>query len=123
VLSVAKSAFGGWLKLVSICVNSWLKNKPKSQAAYNERKYIINNELSRSAKARKKNKANLLLKILIFEPKTDDTKLYKNMQNKANWKMTQMFVTKVLTNNYNSWTLSARGKNKAKTKPICFLKT
>jgi hypothetical protein len=31
VLSVAKSAFGGWLKFVSICVISWLKNKPKSQ--------------------------------------------------------------------------------------------
>jgi hypothetical protein len=31
-----------------------------------------------------------------------------------------MFVTKVLTSDYNSWTLSARGKNKAKTKPICF---
>jgi hypothetical protein len=40
------------------------------------------------------------------------------MQNKANWKMTQMFVTKALTTDYNSWTLSIRGKNKAKTKPI-----
>jgi hypothetical protein len=69
------------------------------------------------AKIPKKNKANLLFKFLIFEPKIDDTKLYKNMQNKANWKMTQMFVTKVLTSDYDSWTLSARGKNKAKTKP------
>jgi hypothetical protein len=68
----------------------------------------------------KKNKPNLLDKILIFEPKIDDTKLYKIMQNKANWKMTQMFVTKVLTSDYNSWTLSARGKNKPKTNPICF---
>jgi len=32
--------------------------------------------------------------------------------------MTQMFVNNVLTIDYNSWTLSARGKNKAKTKPI-----
>jgi hypothetical protein len=65
----------------------------------------------------------LLFKFLIFEPKIDDTKLYKIMQNKANWKLTQMFVTKVLTSDYDSWTLSARGKNKAKTKPICFFKT
>jgi hypothetical protein len=62
-------------------------------------------------------------KTLIFERKIDDTKLYKNMQNKANWKMTQMFVTNELTIYYSSWTLGIRGKNKPKTKPICFLKT
>jgi hypothetical protein len=59
-------------------------------------------------------------KFLIFERKIDDTKLYKNMQNKANWKIDPMNITKVLTTDYNSWTLGIRGKNKAKTKPICF---
>ena len=36
------------------------------------------------------------------------------MQNKANWKIDPMTVTKVLKKNYNSWTLGIRGKNKAK---------
>jgi hypothetical protein len=67
-----------------------------------------------------KNKPNLLFKFLIFEPKIDDTKLYKIMQNKANLKIDLMSVTKVLTRYYSSWTLSFRGKNKPKTKPICF---
>ncbi len=39
------------------------------------------------------------------------------MQNKANLKIDPMNVTKVLTTDYNSWTLGIRGKNKAKTKP------
>jgi hypothetical protein len=65
----------------------------------------------------KKNKPNLLFKFLIFERKIDDTKLYKICKTKPIGKLTQMFITKVLTTDYNSWTLSARGKNKAKTKP------
>jgi len=40
------------------------------------------------------------------------------MQNKANWKIDQMTVTKVISEDYNSWTLGIRGKNKAKTKPF-----
>ncbi len=64
-----------------------------------------------------KNKANFFDKNLIFEPKIDDTKLTKIMQNKANWKIDPMTITNVLTRYYSSWTLSARGKNKAKTKP------
>ncbi len=39
------------------------------------------------------------------------------MQNKANWKIDPMTITKVLTTDYSSWTLSIRGKNKPKTKP------
>ena len=39
------------------------------------------------------------------------------MQNKANWKIDQMTLTKVLTTDYNRRTLGIRGKNKAKTKP------
>jgi len=39
------------------------------------------------------------------------------MQNKANWKIDPMSVTKVLTTDYNSWTLGIRGKNKPKTNP------
>jgi homoserine O-acetyltransferase len=35
--------------------------------------------------------------------------------------MTQMFVTKVLTTDYNRWTLGIRGKNKAKTNPMVCL--
>jgi len=43
------------------------------------------------------------------------------MQNKANWKIDPMTITKVLTRYYSSWTLSARGKNKPKTNPICWM--
>ena len=40
------------------------------------------------------------------------------MQNEPNLKIGPMNITKVLTTDYNSWTLSARGKNEPKTKPI-----
>ena len=46
-----------------------------------------------------------------------DTKLTKNMQDKANLEIDPMVVTKVLTKNYDKKTLGAHGKNKAKTKP------
>ncbi len=42
-----------------------------------------------------------------------------NIPNKANLKMTQMFVTKVLTTDYNRMDTWYRGKNKANSKPIC----
>ncbi len=74
------------------------------------------------ANIRQKNKANLLGKNLIFEPKIDDTKLYKNMQNKANLKIDQMNVTNVLTSDYNRMDTWCRGKNKANSKPICSIK-
>ncbi len=43
------------------------------------------------------------------------------MQNKANWKLTQMFVTKTLTTNYNRMERNERKK----TKPIdkCYTMT
>ncbi len=65
----------------------------------------------------KKDKPNFFDKNLIFEPKIDDTKLYKNMQNKANWKIDPMTITKALTRYYNRMDTWCRGKNKAKTKP------
>jgi hypothetical protein len=40
------------------------------------------------------------------------------MQNKANWKIGPMNVTKVLTTDYNRIDTWYRGKNKAKTNPI-----
>jgi len=40
------------------------------------------------------------------------------MQNKANFRKTQMNVTKEITRGYANWTLGQRGKNKANTKPI-----
>ena len=40
------------------------------------------------------------------------------MQNKANFRKTQMNVTKVLTREYEKRTLGERGKNKPKTNPI-----
>jgi len=39
------------------------------------------------------------------------------MQNEPNWKIDPMNVTKVSTTDYNSWTLSAHGKNEPKTNP------
>jgi hypothetical protein len=64
-----------------------------------------------------KNKANLLVKNLIFEPKIDDTKLYKNMQNEPNWKFALMNITNVLTTDYNRVDTWCRGKNEPKTNP------
>ena len=40
------------------------------------------------------------------------------MQNKANFPDAQMNVTKVLTKEYEKWTLGGCGKNKANSKPI-----
>jgi hypothetical protein len=40
------------------------------------------------------------------------------MQNKANFRKSQMNVNKVLTRDYENRTLGQRGKNKAKTNPI-----
>ncbi len=40
------------------------------------------------------------------------------MQNKPNFRKSQMNVNKVLTKNYENKTLSERRKNKAKTNPI-----
>ena len=40
------------------------------------------------------------------------------MQNKANWKIDQMTITKVLTTDYNRVDTWYRGNNKANTKPI-----
>jgi hypothetical protein len=70
-----------------------------------------------TSETRQKNKPNLLDKNLNTEPKTDDTKLYKIMQNEPNWKIDPMTVTKELTRYYSSWTLGIRGKNKPKTNP------
>ncbi len=39
------------------------------------------------------------------------------MQNKANFRKSQMNVTKVLTKDYEKWTLGEHGKNKPKTNP------
>jgi len=39
------------------------------------------------------------------------------MQNEPNLKIDPMNVTKVLTTDYNSWTLGIRGKNEPKTNP------
>ena len=38
------------------------------------------------------------------------------MQNEPKLKMTQMFVTKALTSDYNSWTLGFRGKKQSQFK-------
>ena len=51
------------------------ENKPKSQVAKNKPKYSINKQLSGPANNSQKNKPNLLLKILSFERKIDNTKL------------------------------------------------
>jgi len=40
------------------------------------------------------------------------------MQNKANFRKSQMNVTTILTKDYVNETLSERGKNKANSKPI-----
>ena len=40
------------------------------------------------------------------------------MQNKANFRKSQMNVNKVLTRDYEKRTLGERGKNKANSKPI-----
>jgi len=40
------------------------------------------------------------------------------MQNKANFRKSQMNVNNVLTKDYENETLGKRGKNKAKTNPI-----
>jgi hypothetical protein len=39
------------------------------------------------------------------------------MQNKANFPKSQMNITKVLTKEYEKWTLGGSGKNKANSKP------
>ncbi len=39
------------------------------------------------------------------------------MQNKANWKIDPMTITKVLTTDYNRKDTWCRGKNEPKTKP------
>jgi hypothetical protein len=40
------------------------------------------------------------------------------LQNKANFRKSQVNVNIVSTRDYENWTLGERGKNKAKTKPI-----
>ena len=72
----------------------------------------------------KKNKPNFFDKILIFERKIDDTKLTFLCKTKPIWKLTQMFVTKALTKDYNRKDTWCRGKNKPKTNPmVCYILT
>ena len=40
------------------------------------------------------------------------------MQNKANFRKSQMNVNKVLARDYEKWTLGQRGKNEPNTNPI-----
>jgi hypothetical protein len=45
------------------------------------------------------------------------------MQNKANFRKSQMDLSNYMTKNYGNWTLGERGKNEPKTNPILAQKT
>jgi hypothetical protein len=54
---------------------------------------------------------------ITFTTVEDSLQIGPFLQNKANFRKSQMYVNKVLTREYDNETLSKRGKNKPNTKP------
>ncbi len=100
------------------------KNKAKSQANINL--LLTDNYQDQQMSGKKTNPIFFPQNLILSVKNGGLSMMYQKtlkIPNKANLKMTQMNVTKELTTDYNRMDTWCRGKNKANSKPICFLKT
>jgi len=65
----------GKINPIQLTKYSYIAQEKKQSQKSSEPNYIINRQIQEPANTLPKNKANLLVKILIIKPKTDDTKL------------------------------------------------